>query len=303
MLFVTWPGMLVALIPIVLIEAWILKAKLEVTFGEAVRLGVIANLASTIIGIPLAWLTLVGIELVATSGGMAFGLDTPWRKVLAVTIQAPWLIPYESDLYWMVPAATLVLLPAYFLASWGIEYAVIRKLLRVPEPSIFEPKPLDNPARFVRNASFVANLASYGLLALFTLVWLGIAIVRGPQQRASEARIVSPPTSNRVDASPTVSSTSKPRLRIEFENPTRQNLTIDVRIGAGRCGSNPIVRSHQIKGDAGYVFTGFIEPDEVACYAVRGPETTSGEHLGAWQTISRTVKPDQQSEAYHAIIP
>lgn len=86
MLFVTWPGMLLALIPVVAIEALIIRPRLKLAAGDAVRFTGIANLASTVVGIPLAWLTLVAVELVSTRGGTAFGLYTPWRKLLAVTV-------------------------------------------------------------------------------------------------------------------------------------------------------------------------------------------------------------------------
>jgi len=182
MLLVTWPGMLLALIPIVVIEAWIMRPRLELTSGKALKIAAIANLVSTVVGIPLAWLVLVGLELLSTHGGSAsFGLSTVWQRILSVTVQAPWLIPYESDLYWMVPAATLALLPANFLASWGIEYAVIRMLLRIPASSIFETERMSSPGRPVRNAVFLANLGSYMILAVLALLWLGIAIVRGPR--------------------------------------------------------------------------------------------------------------------------
>jgi hypothetical protein len=181
MLFITWPGMLLALIPVVFIEAWIMRPRLELTSGKALKLAAIANLVSTVVGIPLTWMVLAGLEMLSTGGGMAYGLSTPWQRILSVTVQAPWLVPYESDLYWMVPAATLALLPAYFLASWGIEYAVIRMLLRIPVSSIFETERTLSPGRPVRRAVLFANLGSYTILAVLTLLWLGIAIMRGPQ--------------------------------------------------------------------------------------------------------------------------
>lgn len=183
MLFVTWPEMLIALIPVVAIEAWIMKPRLKMAAGETLRLAGIANVTSAIVGIPLAWLALAGLELVSTRGGTAFGLDAPWRKLLAVTVQAPWLIPYESELYWMVPAATLALLPAYFFASWGIEFAVVRKLLEKPASKIFEGKPSGPPIGQVRRAVLLANFGSYATLALVTILWLGTAIARGPERR------------------------------------------------------------------------------------------------------------------------
>ena len=178
MLFVTWPAMLLALIPIVLIEAWILKPRLRLGTRKSLWLASLANLASTIVGIPVAWVLLVMLEMAATNGGTAMGLSTPWQKFLAVTIQAPWLIPYESDLHWMVPAATLALLPAYFVASWLIEYGVILALLRRRAASAPEDQSPETPARAVLHAAFSANLTSYAILAVITLVWLGVSIAR-----------------------------------------------------------------------------------------------------------------------------
>ena len=107
------------------------------------------------------------------------GLDTPWRRFLAVTIQAPWLVPYESDLYWMVPAAALALLPAYFLASCIIEFKVMDVLLRKPAPRVLEHGTLQNRNKLVWRAVFAANVASYAMLAIVTLGWLGLSILRG----------------------------------------------------------------------------------------------------------------------------
>jgi hypothetical protein len=65
----------------------------------------------------------------ATGGGSAHGLRTLSAKLLAVTWQSPWLIPYEDDLVWMVPAAALCLLVPFFFASVYIEYQVARRVL------------------------------------------------------------------------------------------------------------------------------------------------------------------------------
>ena len=53
-------------------------------------------------------------RVVATGGGRAFGIDSSWQRVFAVTVQAAWLIPYESELNWMVPLAAIVLLVPFF---------------------------------------------------------------------------------------------------------------------------------------------------------------------------------------------
>ncbi len=153
MIFVTFPGMIVALLPIILVESYVLSRQLAIPGRMAIKASSIANVATTVVGIPLTWLALVVIQL-ATGGDQAYGLDSYLHKFLAVTWQAPWLIPYESDMYWMVPAATLTLLVPFFFVSWWIEYQVVRRTVVSSHPS--------GLSFAVRNA----NLASYGLLAL-----------------------------------------------------------------------------------------------------------------------------------------
>ena len=100
------------------------------------------------------------IEIVATSGGTAYGLDTAPKKLLAVTVQAAWLVPYEDDLYWMVPAAAAVLLvPAFFISfliEWGITKVMLRRQVQGS----------------IRQAVWRANLVSYGFLLILCLIWL-----------------------------------------------------------------------------------------------------------------------------------
>lgn len=159
MIFLAIPVMLVALLPIIGLEALVLRYSTSITFKEATRAAALTNLASTLPGIPITWFLLVALQLL-TGGGAAYGLKTPLTRLLAVTWQAPWLIPYDSDLYWMIPAAGLFLLIPFFFASWLVEYLVARRLLHQVDPT--------DTWRGVRNA----NLASYGLLALYLVIVL-----------------------------------------------------------------------------------------------------------------------------------
>ncbi len=54
-----------------------------------------------------------------------YGLESPMAVLLAVTLQAPWLVPYEKELYWMVPAAMVVLLVPFFFVSVFFERSVL----------------------------------------------------------------------------------------------------------------------------------------------------------------------------------
>ncbi len=103
---------------------------------------------------------LVVIQMI-TGGGSSYGLNTALTKVLAVTWQAPWLIPYESDLHWMIPVSGLVLLIPFFFVSWWSEYFVSKKLIKNVESQTIKIA--------VRNA----NLITYGMLTLWQLLcWL-----------------------------------------------------------------------------------------------------------------------------------
>ena len=74
---------------------------------------------------PLCWALAAGVELACC--GEAEGLGTGAQRVYAVTVQAPWLIPYETNLWWMVPAATVVLSIFFYGMSILVEYPIVRR--------------------------------------------------------------------------------------------------------------------------------------------------------------------------------
>jgi hypothetical protein len=156
MIFLAMPALGLSIIPIIIIEAIFLSKKLELPISGAFKTTIISNLVSTIVGIPLTWLLLVLIQVLAGGGG-AFGLDTTLGKVLSVTLQAAWLIPYESDLHWMIPVAGLILLFPFFFASWWSEYFVSKKMLK------------EHSAQRVKIAVRNANIITYALLAFWPI--------------------------------------------------------------------------------------------------------------------------------------
>lgn len=167
MVFITVPGMVLALIPIVVVETFVmvrmLRTKLSATTGWVVT----ANLVSTLVGIPLTWGALLGLQILS-KGTYAYGLGSPLQRFLAVTWQAPWLIPYENDICWMMPVASLVLLVPFFFASAWVENKVISWFKRTP------------PKDQVKAAVWKANMASYALLALINVGWLAWSLMHPP---------------------------------------------------------------------------------------------------------------------------
>ena len=159
MLALTLPAMIVALIPVILIEALVLGRALEAGMVSKLKAVSIANVVSTFVGVPFTWCGLVALQGL-TGGATDHGIATPAQRLLAVTWQAPWLIPYEGELHWMVPTASLVLLVPFFFASYVIEANMICRM----EPHA--------PSARIRPAVFRANLMSYVLLAVANLGWL-----------------------------------------------------------------------------------------------------------------------------------
>lgn len=156
------PPMWLTLIPIVVVEALVNGRLLAMPFRRTVVPASVGNLVSTLAGIPLMWLLLATTELVCCGG--AKGLSTSGARLYAVTIQAPWLIPYERDFHWMIPVALLVFaIPCYALSV----------LIEAP----FNVMAFKTTSKkLVWRATAAANLASYLCLALF--FWLEMSFFR-----------------------------------------------------------------------------------------------------------------------------
>jgi hypothetical protein len=156
MIQVIWPAAWIALIPVILIEAAIGRRVMKTTFPRATCAATAANLFSTLLGIPLTWIALATLEGLGFS--TAEGLDTPARVLYAVTVQSPWLIPYEDALRWMVPVATVVLCVPLWLMSAATEYVIARRFFPKAERSA------------LWRWMLLGNAASYAFLLLLLLL-------------------------------------------------------------------------------------------------------------------------------------
>ena len=126
MIAIFLPPMWLALVPIMIVEALVIARATGTSVGRAIGGTSIANVVSTIIGVPLLWCLLAGLQLAMF--GSAAGLHSQWTKLYAVTVQSPWLIPYEDQFYWMIPAAAAVLAVPFALLSTLIEAPIVRKI-------------------------------------------------------------------------------------------------------------------------------------------------------------------------------
>ncbi|HEY5548391.1 MAG TPA: hypothetical protein VIL17_02205 [Coriobacteriia bacterium] len=167
MLAIAWPLSWAALIPIVVIEAVVGRRMAALTWGRALLATAAANIVSTFVGIPLTWGALLAVQFVVPNGGgAALSIDTFLGKVFAVTVQAPWLLPWEADLHWMVPAALLFMLPFFGVVSVYTERPILRWIAKCDKD-------------VARAWSWRANLTTYGIMITAVLVWLVVALVIG----------------------------------------------------------------------------------------------------------------------------
>jgi hypothetical protein len=127
MLFPQFILMGIAFVPVVLIESLLVHRTVSLTFSRAVKDVAVANLWTTLLGVPLAWLVMLVLGMV-TTGGYALGLDSPAKMLAAVSLQAAWLIPYEEHLFWMIPcAATVLLIPCFVLSVIIERFVLVRR--------------------------------------------------------------------------------------------------------------------------------------------------------------------------------
>jgi hypothetical protein len=180
--------MVLALVPIIFVESFVIAARLKLELLKTLNWVALANLASTFIGIPVTWFGLAALQF-ATGSGNFFRIDTFWGKLIAVTWQAPWALPYGSDYDWIISAAMISLLIPFCFASWFVEYHVARTKLSTllyekttdggsengPMIQIMEREALfPQISRAFRDA----NLVSYGLLVVLLLVVLFASLTR-----------------------------------------------------------------------------------------------------------------------------
>lgn len=150
--------MALALLPVACIEAAVIRGKVMRPVIIAYRDVGLSNVCTTVVGVPIAWALTLLIELL-TAGDAAHGIETPTQKLVAVTLQAAWLIPYERHLHWMIPAAATVLLVPSCVVSVFMERWILCRLWPDVERAA------------LCRAVLVANLWSYVLLLLVGSLW------------------------------------------------------------------------------------------------------------------------------------
>lgn len=174
MIFLTLPAMVILLAPIIVLEALLCRRWLGLSYWESLKANMASNIASTIVGIPVAWFAMFLFEV---SVGSALSQiprlsrsDSPLVKLVWVIVGAAWT---GGDVEWMVPLSVLVLLVPFFLISYASEYFVMNQMISLPEGD-----PSARTSSNVRSAVRDANLITYGFLFAGAAAWLLMSLPR-----------------------------------------------------------------------------------------------------------------------------
>jgi hypothetical protein len=116
MLFLMWPAAGLLLVPIVLAEAWCARRLIGAGWKQSLVVATQANVISTLVGMPLAWVVMLILEFLALAplSYWAPNVDTIWTDLLVMTLGAAWVSP-SAD--WQVPFAAAVLCVPFYLVS------------------------------------------------------------------------------------------------------------------------------------------------------------------------------------------
>lgn len=171
MLAILWPLSLPAFLPVVFIESYLINKYLSLGYRNSLNLVTKANIFSTAIGIPIAWIACFAIEmllmivLVKVVGTKSYppsvisSFPEPFNTITAVLLTFPWLGPWREGGHWIIPFATsLMLVPCFFISYWS-EYWFIQKKL-----------PNENKTKLLA-AVKKANLCTYALLLFSCFIW------------------------------------------------------------------------------------------------------------------------------------
>jgi len=160
-----WPFSWFALAPVIWLE-WLIVRRRPPLGGAPVGKAIAwANVASSIIGVPIAWFSWLFLEEALLEDLVPHPITTRSDQVLDAIFNAAWLTPYDDGrLRWMVPTAMCVLFVPCFCVSVLMEHWVCRAFWK------------GVPPRETMRAVVRMNLVSYAFLVL---VVVGLAMLPG----------------------------------------------------------------------------------------------------------------------------
>ena len=168
MIVLQLPAMVVLLIPVVLLEAFVVNRYLRIGFAKCASGVFRANLASTLLGFPLAWALMLCVEF--ASGFLLEGAHrifpaveriagSPIFEVASLPLFAAW-VPGEE--LWTIPiAAAVLLIPSFYISVW-IERKICARIWSSEPPTV-----LSSARKAVWQANVVLYLFLFGVAVCY----------------------------------------------------------------------------------------------------------------------------------------
>jgi hypothetical protein len=162
MIFIQMPAMVCALIPVILVETIVLSRKLSLGFSAALRGSASANIVSTLVGVPIAWCLMLGIEfsqypVYVLGQKLGWNFNAPLFRIIGFVLSVSWLPPLCAGNRWLIPlAAALLLAPCFFVSVWIESKMCFRTWKHIEW-------------RLLHRAVVAANLISYLCLTIVAL--------------------------------------------------------------------------------------------------------------------------------------
>jgi hypothetical protein len=182
MIFVQWPLMICALLPVIAIEALVVRKRLSLSYGRAFGGAAKANVVSTLAGVPLAWGLMLILEfatvfpLILAAEKWHWRLDSPVFYVFYV-LGIAWTGPAVTSTWPIALAAALLLVPTFF-----VSVRLERRFYRRSYAEI--------DAAAVDRSVWFANLCSYAVLFVAACGWLGWELYRGEAKAPAMKRML-----------------------------------------------------------------------------------------------------------------
>jgi hypothetical protein len=193
MIAIVWPVAWALLIPVVLIEAAIMRVTLGSNWKLSLKISAFSNLFSTALGIPLAWLLtmIVGIVgmLVVPVEKMAWLNSGAPARILSSIVGASWIVPGAGSVYAQpqMLGSWMTLSLVFYWASVVSENRVVRRYFPM------EQRPQ------VKHFCWVANGAVYVPIFIILGVWLALDLMttRGQAYLPNDtATLIAPKSGN-----------------------------------------------------------------------------------------------------------
>ena len=159
MLALAWPAQCLALIPIVLLECELLRRPLKLPFRQMLWPITKANLISTLVGVPVAWLVMLTPLMVVSFGFSLLPTSSTipsFVEYLLLPFTAAWITGTSS---WQIYFAFVVLTVPFCIVSIFLEEGVLRKLLS------------DRDHSTIHSLTVRANVWSYALLSVLAIAF------------------------------------------------------------------------------------------------------------------------------------